>query len=250
MSDNPENWPVSGINLAVSIIHCFKGKDMVASASGFFFLHNEKKFLVTNRHVVIDEEESYFPDSIKLRLHCSPINSEKNMIIQVPLYDDEQKKLWLEHPLQEKVNCDVVLIPLPEDTIAFALMNFMTTKNIPDRKLQIPAFADVVVVGYPLGFHDELNNLPIYRQGMIASPYPSMFEKKPYFLIDAKLHSGSSGSAVLNSPHNILVRDKAAFHSNHSLLLGIFSANFSIDEDPLGLNMVWYAHLILEIAEG
>lgn len=49
------------------------------------------------------------------------------------------------------------LVPLPEATIAGTHMNFV---------------ADVVVVGHPPGFHDEMNNLPIDRQGMIASPYP------------------------------------------------------------------------------
>ena len=143
------------------------------------------------------------------------ISPEENMIVQVPLYDNKHKRLWLEHPEQEQINCDVVLVPLLEDAITVGLMNFMSTENIPNSEIQVPAFADVVVVGYLLGFYDELNNLPIYRQGMIASPYPSMFGRKPYFLIDARLHSGSSGSAVLNSPHNILMRDKSGFHSEN-----------------------------------
>lgn len=250
MADNPENWPVSGINLAVSMVQCWEEGRNVASGGGFFFCHNSKKYLATNRHVIIDEEDNYCPDELRLCLHHSLANPEQNVVISVPLYDENKHQLWLEHPNQEILKCDVVLVPLPEEIIARAAMNFMSIENIPDRRLSVPAFADVVVVGYPLGFHDDLNNLPIYRQGMIASPYPSMFEGKPYFLIDAKLHSGSSGSAVLNSPHNILIRNKAAFHSNGTILLGIFSADFSIDEDPLGLNMVWYSYLLPEIAEG
>lgn len=223
---------------------------MAASSSGFFFRHKDKNYLATNRHVVIDEEDHYFPDKLKIRLHCSPTNPEKNVFVSIALYDDHKHRMWLEHPDREHLKCDVVLVPLPEETIAGTHMNFMTVKNIPDKRVRVPTFADVVVVGYPLSFYDEMNNLPIYRQGMIASPYPSKFEGNPYFLIDARLHSGSSGSAVLNSPHNILTREKGGFHSDHAILLGVFSADFSIDEDPLGLNMVWYSYLLPEIAEG
>ena len=84
--------------------------------------------------------------------------------------------------------------------------------------------------------------MPVYRQGMIASPYPTMFADEPCFLIDARLHEGSSGSPVLNSPHNILTNDKGAFHSSNTILLGVFSADYDFDgnggNDPLGLNKV------------
>lgn len=248
MTDSPEFWPISGVNLSVSIIHCYDGKRLIASASGFFFCHNGTKYLVTNRHVVVDENDGYRPDSLTIKLHSNRANPKENVIVPIALYDKNNQQLWLEHPNQAILQCDVVLVPLLQNNISSALMNFMTVANIPNKNIGIQPFSDVVVVGYPLGFHDELNNLPIYRQGMIASPYPSMFEDKPYFLIDAKLHSGSSGSAVLNSPHNLLTRGVTGFHSNNAIVFGIFSADFSIGDDPLGLNIVWYSYLLPEIA--
>lgn len=250
MADNPEFWPLSGINLSVSMIDCYKGCERIASASGFFFRHNGKKYLVTNRHVVIDEKADYFPDRVTIRLHYNRTNPKDNLNVTVALYGNNGKSLWLEHPNQSIIQCDVVLVPLPENKISAALMNFMAIENIPDKNIGIQVFADVVVIGYPLGFHDEINNLPIYRQGMIASSYPAMFDDKPYFLIDARMHNGSSGSAVLNSPHNLLTRGGAVFHSNATIILGIFSSDFLIDMDPLGLNKVWYSYLLPEIADG
>ena len=250
MTDRPEFWPISGINLSVSMIRCYNGMQEVASASGFFFRHNGTKYLVTNRHVVVDEDDGYRPDSLTIKLHTSRENPKDNVVIKIALYDKSGQQLWLEHPNQAILKCDVVLVPLPEASISSAIMNFMTVDNIPDKSIGIQPFSDVVVVGYPLGFHDELNNLPIYRQGMIASPYPSMFDDKPYFLIDARLHSGSSGSAVLNSPHNLLTKGAAGFHSSGAIVFGVFSADFSIDDDPLGLNIVWYSFLLPEIATG
>lgn len=42
-------------------------------------------------------------------------------------------------------------------------------------------FADVIVTGYPLGFHDKINNLPIFRKGMISSVHPNNFRDEPFF---------------------------------------------------------------------
>ena len=58
----------------------------------------------------------------------------------------------------------------------------------------------VVIIGYPLGFFDDIHNLPIARQGSIASVYPIPFQGKPFFLVDANLHAGTSGSPVITRP--------------------------------------------------
>ena len=65
------------------------------------------------------------------------------------------------------------------------------------------------------------------------------------------LHPGTSGSPVVNSPHNLLLQQdgKREFHPNGTLLLGIHSAERLIKGEPLGLNVVWYAELLIEIAK-
>ena len=108
----------------------------------------------------------------------------------------------------------------------------------------------MLIVGYPLGFSDDINNLPVYRKGMIASSYPVEFEQYPYFLIDSNLHEGTSGSPVLNSPNNMLTDSQGrGLHSNKSLLLGIHSAEHVVEEEPLGLCVIWYPKVITEIIE-
>ncbi|MEE9214595.1 MAG: serine protease [Thermodesulfobacteriota bacterium] len=63
-----------------------------------------------------------------------------------------------------------------------------------DEKL-LP-MAEVIFVGYPIGFSDQLNNLPIARAGKIASHPRVDFNGKPEYLIDAQVFPGSSGSPV------------------------------------------------------
>ena len=35
-----------------------------ATATGFFYNYKEKLYLITNRHVIIDEYDGYYPDEI------------------------------------------------------------------------------------------------------------------------------------------------------------------------------------------
>lgn len=247
MSEDPSYWPLSGINLATTYIETSLDNNILANASGFFFKYQNIKYLVTNRHVIIDEEKSYYPDAISIFLHTSRTDAQLNNKVSINLYEEDKPK-WHEHPNYKNIQYDVVLIPMDDIQIQSSLMNFFTTENfLGDRKLT--AFADTIVVGYPLGFFDEENNLPIYRKAMIASPYPQHFSNKPYFLIDANLHQGTSGSPVINSPHNILFKesDGSGFHTQDIILLGIHSAEHLVDKEPLGLNVVWYAELFIDI---
>jgi len=224
---------------------------MVGSASGLFFRHKEIKYLVTNRHVVLDEAAGFMPTSLVVTLHQGRKDLTKNIVVQISLYKGSVP-LWKQHPSYEKNRCDVVLLPLNPLTLRdknFDFFNsasiiFMGSDIINDKQLN--PFGDVVVIGYPLGFHDVLHNLPVYRQASIASAYGVNFNGLPYFLIDANLHNGTSGSPVVAS-HHTLFRERG--REEGYVLFGVHSAEHAIDENPLGLNVVWYADVLVEIAE-
>lgn len=55
---------------------------------------------------------------------------------------------------------------------------------------------DIIMVGYPNGLWDSVNNLPILRAGTTATHPKYGYEGKAYFLIDCACFPGSSGSPV------------------------------------------------------
>lgn len=58
------------------------------------------------------------------------------------------------------------------------------------------ALDDVIMVGYPIGLWDSVNNKPLFRHG-IAATHPNLdFEGRKEFIIDAACFPGSSGSPV------------------------------------------------------
>jgi len=137
----------------------------------------------------------------------------------------------------------------------FFIKAFRPEDHVP-QNVDISIGEDVLVIGYPLGFHDALHNLPIIRNAIISSVYPVPFQGHPIILIDSRLHRGTSGSPVLTKPSQwirytdgstaMLGRPKSFLVGVHSGTLDITIRDPSQDE-PLGLNAVWFASLIPEI---
>jgi hypothetical protein len=74
--------------------------------------------------------------------------------------------------------CDQSLIPTDEDIRKF-----------------IPV-EEALIVGYPDGISDTVNNIPVFRRGVTATPVYLDFRGEPVFLLDAAIFPGSSGSPV------------------------------------------------------
>ena len=134
-------------------------------------------------------------------------------------------------------NIDVAIFPLNE------LFHFFTQKGIlifcrkientliPNQNTlqEIDALEEVLFIGYPWGLWDKVNNLPIFRKGITASPITIDFEGDKKFLIDASVFPGSSGSPVFlfnNGPYSVK-SGLMNFGSKRLILLGIISETYS-----------------------
>ena len=69
-----DSMPPEPILLAAAHIATFDGQRPLSGASGFFFDRDDRLFLVTSRHVLIDEPSKHFPDRIEIELHIEPGN--------------------------------------------------------------------------------------------------------------------------------------------------------------------------------
>ena len=72
-----EGSAVEPLLLAVPRLSTFQVERALTSASGFFFARGERLFLVTSRHVLIDEPSEHFPD---LRLHIEPHDDDSRTV--------------------------------------------------------------------------------------------------------------------------------------------------------------------------
>ncbi|MCH7621226.1 MAG: trypsin-like peptidase domain-containing protein [Chloroflexi bacterium] len=232
----------------------------LGSATGFFFEYNQQLYLITNRHVLVDESKAHYPDHVRLRLHGRN-NLTEVVQVEIPLVTNGSRR-WIEH---QQPGVDVAAVPLPTTRLkeAGTILSFGAADLVPGDVV-LGWAQDVVVVGYPLGFYDDVFNLPIMRRATVASAYGVPFRGEPRFLIDAQLHEGTSESPVVSAPQTMIQRGSNMTLSTRptSFLLGVHSASLSLvmqsregdgagdpqeQLEPLGLSVVWYARLIEEM---
>lgn len=86
---------------------------------------------------------------------------------------------------------------------------------------------EVKMIGYPNGLWDELNNMPLYRKGVLASNYKFDWNGKKEFIVDLSVFPGSSGSPVFLLDESGYKTKKATiFGSTRFKLLGIVYKTF------------------------
>src|SRR5882672_9488435 len=79
--------------LTTARVSTFDGDKPLTGASGFFFERNGRLFLVTGRHVVIDEPSKHFPNRLEIELHTDAINLTRSIGLSVLLYLNG-KSVW------------------------------------------------------------------------------------------------------------------------------------------------------------
>jgi len=234
---------VEKYNYGVTPILSIEQKNRQKTATGFFYKDVEREntlYLITNRHVAIDEREGFYADYLRIEIHSSTEITRQVRVVQIPLYDDEHRPIWLEYPRLEEMYVDIIAINLQNYFQDGDYYYYWDKNDYPSLSQIISQGHLIRVIGYPLGIHDYIHKLPIARHATIASPYTVAFENKPNFLIDVNLHPGLSGSPVIIPNSGTRPgKDKLKIHS----LLGVLSAG-----DPgLELGIVWYPQLIQEL---
>ena len=229
----------------------FEQQRPLTNASSFFFERDERLFLVTSRHVMIDEPSKHFPDRIEIELHIDPRNLANSTGFSIPLYRDG-KSIWRQG-FDAVGEIDVAVIELERAALPETMVyRAFTPKHLDTSLDQVEAGNSLLVVGFPLGFHDTLHHMPVVRQAVIASSFGLRFRGQGYFLTDARTHRGTSGAPVVMrvSGQDSVLGDLPW------MLLGVHSARLDTGvrdrdlDEALGLNCAWYADILLTLTEG
>lgn len=248
------------ILLTVSLVVQRKSGGDIGFATGFFYNRGDEIFLVTNQHVFLDEKavdgdgkpRPIVPDTLRLKLHTDANDVRKVGDLDVPIYNGKEK-LW--KTSKQSPTADVALIKLDPARLKnkFVVKAWSKETFLPADLVLSPG-EDVFIMGYPLGVHDTVHNLPIFRNAMLASTYRVPFQGNQCFLTDANIHAGLSGSPIITKPKSAWPDTKGNVRMVTGVpyyLVGVNSAYLNI-RDPnkreIGLGVGWYAELIEDIA--
>ena len=249
--DQAQHLPkVESILLSATPILTFQGSQGLTNASGFFFERDERLFLVTSRHVMIDEASKHYPDRIEIALHCDPENLAQATGFSIPLYQ-KRESVWRQG-VDSAGGIDVAVIEIERPALpekAFLLP--FGPPHLIDRHGAVEVGSPVLIVGFPLGFQDHLHHMPIVRQAIVASSFGLRFQGEGYFLTDARTHRGSSGAPVVMR----VAEPGADIQDLPWRLLGVHSARLDVGRDlerdeALGLNCAWYADILMTLTQG
>jgi len=236
--------------LTVARVFTFEGYRQLTNASGFFFERDQRLYLVTSRHVVIDEPSKHFPDHIEIELHIDRNNMAKSTGFSIPLYRDG-KSIWRDG-LDSAGDIDVAVIEIERTALPRrSVCHAFTPRHLHDPRDQVEVGTTLLVIGFPLGFNDPLHHMPVVRHAAVASSFGLRFQGKGYFLTDARTHRGTSGAPVVMRVSNAArMLDGLPW-----ILLGIHSARLDVGtrdlqlDEALGLNCAWYADILLTLTE-
>lgn len=236
--------------LTAARILTFEQQRSLTNASGFFFERDSRLFLVTSRHVVVDEPSGHFPDRLEIELHIDSSNLARSTGFSIPLYRHGES-IWRQGR-DAAGAIDVAVIEIERSALPDGAVYRAFT---PSHLLRAPARVEIgsalLVVGFPLGFHDVLHHMPVVRHAVVASSFGLRFEGKGYFLTDARTHRGTSGAPVVLRART----DDPALGDLPWRLLGVHSARLEAGsrdrevDEALGLNAAWYADILLTLTE-
>jgi S1-C subfamily serine protease len=241
---------IDSLLLAAARVLTFNGTQPRTNASGFYFARGARLFLVTSRHVLIDADADHHPDRVEIELHTDAVNLTRSIGLSMPLYR-AGRAVWRQGR-DSTGEVDVAVLEVEQAALPAAVqLCAFTPAHLAPSAMRIEIGSSILVVGFPLGFHDTLHHMPVARQAAVASAYGLRFQGQGYFLTDARTHRGTSGApVVMRAP------SAAADEPLPWTLLGVHSSRLDVggrdrlQDEALGLNCAWYADILLTLTAG
>lgn len=235
---------IESILLTTVRIQTFLGNQPLTNATGFFFERGERLFIITCRHVFLDPPNQHFPDRIEIELHIGEESLAAAVPYSIPLYKNGLS-LWRACS-DTAGDVDIAAIEVARERLPDRVVyRAFSPEHLPLPDDAVEVGSAVVVVGYPLGFQDNLHRLPVARQAVIASSFGLRFDGRGYFLTDARTHRGTSGAPVVaRVPRPDLAGLPWLLLGIHSSRLDLGTRDLVLDE-ALGLNCVWYSDALM-----
>jgi hypothetical protein len=242
--------PVEPVFYATTRIDTFDGTRGLTNATGFFFRRAGRLFLVTCRHVMVDDRSGHHPDRVEITLHAPSVDLTRTTTHSLLLYEEGRAR-WRQAK-DSGGPIDVAALEVDEAALGrHSRLEAFIEAHLQHDLQTVGIGEPVTILGFPLGFHDTLHRLPVARQGAIASAFGVRFQGEGYFLTDARTHRGASGAPVLMRQRAASPQDPLPWK-----LLGVHASRVDmrnrdrVEDDALSLNCAWYADILLTLTDG
>ncbi len=271
------NLTVEHLSMLTTPIYLLKGDSVVSQGTGFYIVKEDTTtkqsllFLVTNYHVITGsapiEAKQPIGDNIVFLFHKNPANPKDVKEVRYPLFTKTKLPIWKSS--SEYKDADIAIIPLPS-TLYQDCSVYAITEEWAKPVIKVRPTSQLTLVGYPYGYYDTANSLPIWKTGSVASEPNINFDNKPLFVIDISAFPGMSGSpafVVANGAYEMETGPTTVGRVQQ--FMGVYASMQMLNEkkfleqldaddkkpgikisESLELGHVWKASLIFEIING
>jgi hypothetical protein len=269
--------PLDEASLSTTRVVLLKSGKPQSVGTGFYYMRPEEGgkvilFLVTNHHVLTGHAPggSQAPDGDEIVFWCHKTIERPQDVVEhrIRIYNSKGRQLWVSNTAAP--DADIAVLPLPGSLgsgCKIVALDPDTNSGAPPPLLR--PTSPVALIGYPYGFFDQANHLPIWKTGALASEPSTDFGGRPVMLADVSAFPGMSGSpvyAVTNGAYEVEPGVVATGRTRS--FIGIFSAMRTLREtklvetlqtapqlvvkleQSLELGYVWKERLIREIVQG
>lgn len=210
-------------------IQCQDTSGSISTGTAWFFSFKfddgtQVPIIITNNHVIEGSSKGLFQLTRANADGTPQIGKFDNIVIE------NFEKNWVHHPKPEVDLCFMPIAPLFHEANKQGISFFhidIDENLLPTEQLlsDLTALEEILMIGYPVGLWDSVNNMPIFRKGITATHPNLNYEGRDEFLIDAACFPGSSGSPVfLYNMGNYASRDGGTVIGTRIALLGILYA--------------------------
>jgi len=239
--------PVDPLSTSSLYVETFFEKQKLGSATGFVVMHDARPFLISSRHVLsgrrVDNDEAVsktggIPDRIEVHHHHGTGFGHWKPL-SYNLADSSGATNWFTPPGD---TVDVAALPLGDLPEEFSVHPLDMSLAHTDVVLR-PGM-ELFIIGFPLGLKN-LESLPIWKTGHIASDPNTNYNNTPCLLIDATTRDGMSGSPVIARLYGGYSKGDGSVISIYSgpvtKFIGVYSGRLR-DESEIGI--VWKHHVL------
>ncbi len=266
---------IEPMSLMTTPVLLASGARTVSQGTGFLYATTKGNdpdmvFLVTNYHVVTgNEPQSTTPakgDRLQFYLHTSREDPTNYFTVNIPLYTKTGEPIWIRS--SQFPEADVVLVPIVPQLYSDRGQLFVFSETHTQIDMKVRPSTQATLLGYPYGFFDTKNFLPVWKTGHLATEPSFDFQGEPVLLVDVSAFPGMSGAPAVAVSQGVYENEAGEMMTGvQRKLLGVFSAmrmvktrpsvdasGMAVDAgtpnpgDSLQLGYVWKASLINDIA--
>jgi hypothetical protein len=195
------------------------GGSSIGTAFLFAYRIDQEKmvpFLMTNKHVVKDAATgTFYVHEGRPKAANGPNMPTGDSI---PISINNFIHAWVMHPDPDVDLCAMPIEPLRTEASKqgknFFLMPFVEPLiPLEEQMHSLNAIEEVLMVGYPIGLWDSVNNMPIVRRGITALHPAVDFQGKKIGIVDMACFPGSSGSPIV-------IVNEGAYSTPQGLMVG------------------------------